>query len=99
MSKAVPLAGLSRSSQSRTTQTHALKDLVRKQFDLPEAEPVFIAEISCGETDCPDLETVIAIFIDGKRHEFRLPKGVNHVNGSDIASMSVPSQEKLGSEQ
>ncbi|MEL7049655.1 MAG: hypothetical protein AAFO75_11975 [Pseudomonadota bacterium] len=94
MSEVDPLAALSRSSRSRTTQTHALKDLVRKQFDLPETEPVFIAEISCGEADCPDLETVVALFVDGQRQEFRLPKAVERITGSDIASLVPSSQVK-----
>jgi len=99
MKKDDPLAGLSRSSSTRTTQTHALKDLVRKQFDLPATEPVFIAEISCGEAECPDLETVVALFIDGKRQEFRLPKAVERITGADIASLDITSHLKQGSEK
>lgn len=81
-----PLAGMSPKTGTRAVQTSALKDLVRKQLDLSSDTAVFIAEITCGETDCPDLETVIAIFVDGGRREFRINKGVAEIKGSDIAA-------------
>lgn len=80
-----PLAGFQKSDPSRAVATRAVKDLVRKHFGLDADAPVFVAEISCGEVDCPDTETVIAVFLDGGRQEFRLDKAVAALTGADIA--------------
>jgi hypothetical protein len=73
-------------SASRVTQTRALKDLVRKQLDLDANAPVFVAEVTCGEVDCPDTETVIAVYLGGGNKEFRIGKPVAQVTGADIAA-------------
>lgn len=73
----------------RSTQTRAVKDLIRKQFDLDADAPVFVAEVSCGEVDCPDTETVIAIYVDGGRKEFRVGKPVSRLTGADIAAAAT----------
>jgi len=81
-----PLSGLSRAGPSRADRTRALKDLVRKQLDLDADTSVFIAEIACGEVDCPDRETVIAVFMHGERREFRFAKAVAEISGADLSS-------------
>lgn len=80
------LPGMDRSGDARLVQTRALKDLVRKHFGLNVGTPVFIAEITCGETDCPDAETVIAILEGGSRREFRVLKPMQAITGADIAA-------------
>ena len=81
-----PLAGLSRTGATRAYQTRALKDLVRKQLDLDADVSVFVAEIACGEVDCPDRETVVAVFMDGARREFRFAKAVADLTGADLSA-------------
>ncbi len=81
-----PLARFCPDGLDRTAATRALKDLVRKHFDLDTSASVFVAEIACGETDCPDTETVIALFLDSGRREFRINKPVGEVTGADIAT-------------
>jgi nitrate reductase delta subunit len=81
-----PLAGLSAGRRDRSAATRALKDLVRKHFDLDEAASIFVAEIACAEADCPDTETIIALFLDGGRQEFRIFKPVSEVTGADVAA-------------
>jgi len=78
------LPGLERSGEERLNRTRALKDLVRKHFGLEMGAPVFIAEITCGEEDCPDAETVIAILDGEARREFRVLKPVSAITGADI---------------
>lgn len=65
--------------------TRALKEMVRRRFALEPDASVFVAELACGETDCPDVETVIAVFLNGGRREFRLAKPV-----ADIAEADLP---------
>lgn len=79
------LPGMERAGDARAMQTRALKDLVRKHLGLDVGTPVFIAEITCGETDCPDAETVIAILDGGVRQEFRVLKSMSAITGADIA--------------
>lgn len=84
MSPFDPLGGLSAKSRDRSAATRALKDMVRKHFDLDASASVFVAEIACAEADCPDTETVIAVFVEGARQEFRVYKPVADVTGADI---------------
>lgn len=77
-------------SDLRSAQTRALKDLVRKHFDLDAGTAVFVAEVTCGEEDCPDTETVIAVYLDGGNKEFRVAKPVSRVTGADIAAAVTP---------
>ncbi|MFY0615389.1 MAG: hypothetical protein JXQ99_27925 [Hyphomicrobiaceae bacterium] len=69
----------------RSAATRAVKDMVRKNFDLDEGATVFVAEVSCGEIDCPDVETVIAVFLDDVRQELKIAKPVDAITGADIA--------------
>lgn len=76
-------------STDRTASSRALKDLVRKAFDLDPDAAVFVAELTCGETDCPDAETVVALHRDGERIEFRFDKPISEVNGADIEAIAA----------
>jgi hypothetical protein len=80
--------GSQQSDSDRAARTRALKDLVRSQFKLGDDDGVFVAEIACGETDCPDVETVIAIFISGQRREFKVRKPIGAITAQDLAELS-----------
>jgi hypothetical protein len=74
-------------SRDRAAQTRALKAAIRTQFGLGEDESIFVAEITCGETECPDVETVIALFLAGQRREFRIHKPVASITAEDLAEL------------
>lgn len=82
------LPSFSPASRDRPAATRAVKDLVRKAFATSPDASVFVAEISCGEIDCPDTETLIALHLDGKRIEFRFAKPVAEITGADIARIA-----------
>lgn len=88
MSPADLLPGFSPASRDRSAATRALKDLVRKEFGVDEDTAVFVAEVSCGEVDCPDAETVIALHLENGRAEFRFAKPIAEVTGADIAQLA-----------
>ncbi len=67
--------------------TRALKELVRRHLNLGAEESVFVAEVTCGEADCPDVETVIAIFIDGARRQFKLKKAIKEIAEDDLEAL------------
>jgi hypothetical protein len=91
------LDGLSPGGHARSAATRAVKDLVRKHFDLDGSANVFVAEIACAESDCPDTETVIAVFLDDTRREFRIYKPVAEITGADIVIACQPSVAGGGS--
>ena len=82
--------GIGKPKGDRPAQSRALKDLVRKHFDLDGEAPVFVAEVSCGEVDCPDTETVIAVYLATGRQEFRISKPLASITGADIAAACMP---------
>jgi len=77
----------SQSDSDRAARTRVLKDLVRSQFKLGDDDGIFIAEIACGQTDCPDVETVIAIFVSGQRREFKVRKAIGAITAQDLAEL------------
>jgi hypothetical protein len=85
--------GLQQSDSERAARTRALKNLVRSQFNLSDDDGVFVAEIACGETDCPDVETVIAIFLAGQRREFKVRKPIGSITAQDLAELDGPAEE------
>ncbi|MEZ5784945.1 MAG: hypothetical protein R3D62_00325 [Xanthobacteraceae bacterium] len=68
----------------RAALTRAVKDMVRRHFDLAGDESVFVAEVACGETDCPDVETVIVVFVAGEHREFKIRKPVAAIVAQDL---------------
>jgi hypothetical protein len=79
-------SGPSQPDTDRAAKSRALKDTVRASFGLAPDDSVFIAEVACGETDCPDVETVIAVFPGGARREFKIPKPVEKITAQDLAT-------------
>jgi len=81
----------------RAAATRALKAAVRNRFGLGEDDSVFVAEITCGETECPDVETVIVVLLDGQRREFKLHKPVSAISSDDLSALAPvglsPNQE------
>ena len=75
------------STGDRAAQTRAVKDEVRSHFGLDAGDSIFVAEITCGETECPDVETIIAVFLAGSRCEFRIHKPIASVTKHDVASL------------
>ncbi len=47
-------------------QLAAVKALVRKILGLPADTPVTLSELACADAGCPLLETVIAVFPEGR---------------------------------
>jgi hypothetical protein len=82
------LPGSGPSSSKRAAATRALKAAVRTRFGLGEDDSVFIAEITCGETECLDVETVIAVFLDGQRRQFKLHKPVGAITPDDLPALA-----------
>lgn len=79
--------GSEQSSSERAAQSRAVKEMVRNHFSLHADDSIFVAEITCGETDCPDVETVVAVFLSGTRREFRIHKPIASVTTQDVTAL------------
>lgn len=61
-----------------------LRAWTRARFNLPEDAAVMVAEVACAVPGCPPLETVIAFWIAGARHHFKVFKPVAEVVEDDL---------------
>ncbi|MBM3450435.1 MAG: hypothetical protein FJX78_05565 [Armatimonadetes bacterium] len=62
----------------------AIKAWVTAAFEIPDGSFVTVSEVACGLPDCPPLETVIAIFEEGREpRRFKLYKRVSEVVEDD----------------
>ena len=62
-----------------------VKDHVRENFRLTEAETIVVAELECRQPGCPPLETVIAFWgEDGRRRHYKVFKPVEDVVLEDL---------------
>jgi hypothetical protein len=59
-------------------------------FGLGPDAAVLVTELRCGEDDCPDVETVIAVLGEpGKARTHKLPKPVAEVTRDEVAALAA----------
>jgi nitrate reductase delta subunit len=51
-----------------------VRQWTRERFELPTEAVILVAEIACTLPGCPPLETVVAFWLDDKRHQFKIFK-------------------------
>lgn len=76
-----------KSNRGDAIRAQASQDLKRwtiERFALPDEAAVFVAEVQCGLPGCPPLETVVAFWIDGRRHQFKVFKPMRAVLQEDL---------------
>jgi hypothetical protein len=56
----------------------------RTRFALSEQTSIVVAEMACALAGCPPLETVIAFWIDDRRHHLKVFKPVTQVCEEDF---------------
>ena len=56
----------------------------RARFALGDEATVMAAEVECGVPGCPPLETVVAFWIEGVRHHFKVFKPLAAVVEDDL---------------
>jgi hypothetical protein len=61
-----------------------IEDWTRQRFGLGAADAVLVVEIACGLPGCPPLETVVAFWCGGERHQFKLFKRAGEVAEGDL---------------
>jgi hypothetical protein len=61
-----------------------VREWTRVRFALAEHASIVVAEMACAVPGCPPLETVIAFWVDGRRHHIKLFKPVAEVCEQDL---------------
>src|SRR5690242_15545810 len=61
-----------------------LKDGTRAHFDLDPDAVIMVAQLACTRPGCPPLETLVAFWIEGRRHRFKIFKPMTDVDRSDF---------------
>ena len=61
-----------------------VRQWTRERFELPTEVVILVAEIACTLPGCPPLETVVAFWLDDKRHQFKIFKRPAEVTLEDL---------------
>jgi nitrate reductase delta subunit len=61
-----------------------VREWTRARFALPSSAPIMVAEVACALPGCPPRETVIAFWLDDKRHHWKVFKPVAAVVEADL---------------
>lgn len=56
----------------------------RLRFSLEDDVVVLVSELACSQPGCPPLETVIAFWVGGNRHHYKIFKPVEGVVEDDL---------------
>jgi hypothetical protein len=61
-----------------------VREWTRNRFALPEESSIIVTELACALPGCPPLETVVAFWIDDRRHHFKVFKPATQVSEDDL---------------
>ena len=61
-----------------------VRDWTRSRFSLAADAAVMVAQVDCAVPGCPPLETVVAFWIEGTRHHFKVFKPLAEVVEDDL---------------
>jgi hypothetical protein len=94
----IDLSGLGSRTPSRRTRAGTGKAIevkvwIRAAYDLPPDTVVSVNEVRCGEPGCPDLETVVGVFLPGQPPtRLRFSGPLESLRAEDIvaASREIP---------
>jgi hypothetical protein len=76
--------GFGRKQDGDGAAAEQLREWTRARFALGEDTTVMVAEVVCTVPGCPPLETVVAFWIEGTRHHFKVFKPVAEVAEDDL---------------
>jgi hypothetical protein len=76
--------GFRRKPPGHAAAAQEVRDWTRQRFGLPADATIMVAEVTCAVPGCPPLETVVAFWIEGTRHHFKVFKPVAEVVADDL---------------
>lgn len=69
----------------KSQRTQEIKSRVVRLLGLNEDATVMVTELNCRDEDCPEVETVIAIFQPGRpKLQATLPSSIEDLTGEEI---------------
>lgn len=72
------------------TTTARIKAWATEHWNLPEDATLLVSELQCGESDCPDVETVIAILsVANTDKTVKLNKPIYSIQETDVKSIDI----------
>ena len=73
-----------------TVSTATIKAWAFKHWNLPSDATLLVSELQCGETDCPDMETIIAILsVADADKTVKFNKSIHEIKESDIRDIDI----------
>ena len=78
------MAGFIKKTPGHSAALDRVREWTRERFKLPEDAAILVAEVACAVPGCPPLETVIAFWVDEKRHHTKVFKPVAEVTNDDL---------------
>lgn len=89
-----PKTGASDSDKPGSSPAH-IKRWAKQHWQLPEDTALLVSELQCGEADCPDVETVIAVLSGAaKDKKVKLSKPLRAVCEADIQAIALGARTK-----
>jgi hypothetical protein len=76
--------GFGRKPPDQAAAAERVRAWTRARFGLPDDAVIMVAEVTCAVPGCPPLETVVAFWIEGTRHHFKVFKPVAEVVEDDL---------------
>jgi nitrate reductase delta subunit len=76
--------GFRRRPPGHAAAAEEVRGWTRERFGLPADVTVMVAEVTCAVPGCPPLESVVAFWIDGARHHFKVFKPLEEVAADDL---------------
>lgn len=80
---------LGRLAKPDPDDTDRVRRWVREAFGFPDEGAVMVTEVRCAESDCPDVETVVAVLLGpaGNR-TYKFPTPVAAVGRAEVALLA-----------
>ncbi len=68
------MLGFTNKAPKHSEALEQVRQWTSARFKLPADAVILVAEIACALPGCPPLETVVAFWLDDKRHKFKIFK-------------------------
>jgi hypothetical protein len=76
--------GFRRKPPGHAAAAEEVRDWTRERFGLPPDSTIMVAEVTCAVPGCAPLETVVAFWVEGTRHHFKVFKPLAEVVADDL---------------
>lgn len=78
------MLGFIKKSPEHSQAFGRVREWTRERFKLAEDAAILVAEVACTLPGCAPLETVVAFWVDERRHHFKVFKPVAVVESDDL---------------